>query len=379
MRTFTDKDKRGLLIALRVMFRELNNERISGTVGARLIDKVINYKISIDKLLNRFNFERFKNAAGDPEGVDADKYVDYLIDASDAKKLAQEPEWYDQKNGFALTVKAVHDFYLEVSGKGGKWDLPSAFTNLGKAIQSYGLHGIMSSKLIDEVLQKTNPENGGLTFFSFVAQIINDVDSPYETLKENIEPDVEPEPDEAPTEQFEGPQEPATENEERPEDEPYPEEYDGAGFESIRLVQTDANEIKKKSLRSVLGYFTANELIGIVKTIDGGMDMTIDEVLDRLATGQFDVQSEDMATREVHRQINGYLTQDFIDCAHVQCHDITEEDAAEYDILYESWDMREPNTRKMHKLLKLIYTEGKDDPDLMDAVNDIEKLYSQKE
>ena len=32
----------------------------------------------------------------------------------------------------------------------------------------------------------------------------------------------------------------------------------------------------------------------------------------------------------------------------------------------------------MHKLLRLIYTEGKEDPDLLDAVSDIEQMYAEK-
>ena len=73
--------------------------------------------------------------------------------------------------------------------------------------------------------------------------------------------------------------------------------------------------------------------------------------------------------------ICGDLLPTFINCVRTQGIDMDEETAGQYDILHDSWDLRSPETRKLQKLKKLIYSAAHDDPDLLSAIPDIERLY----
>lgn len=392
MRIITDKDKRGLLVALRVFLRAVNGERLPGSAGIPLIEKALESGLSFDQLLNKGNWERAQEVIPSLSFAD---YIELLCDRRiDVRELRDEPLWHESANGFSIVAEAAHDFYLELSGNGGKWNIPSALVNLAKVIRSYGLQPVLSEKLILEVLQ--NDPN--TTYFNYILAIVNDFNTlSIETAPTQWQERREQEDAEAITETCEDPDGASGENENEdvnweehglgdeneedsaPEDTPYPdpEEEQIPGFESVIVAANNPNEMKKACLRTVLGNFSPNELLGLIRTIDGGMDLTLDDIVTKLANGQFDPKAEDVETRRIHQEINSSLIISFVDCVHMQNREMDEETAAEYDILHESWDLRTPEVRKLHKLLKLIYTQGKDDPDLLDAVSDIEQLYTE--
>lgn len=377
MRIFTDKDKRGLLIALRVFLRHLNGERISQQAGLPLIQKAIEAGISVDALLNRQNWER---AAEIDPSITASGYISCLCEGTiTVKELKDEPDWFKTENGFDIIGEATHDFYLEVSGNGGKWNIPSAFDNLVRAIKLHSLQALMSEALITKAKEK-EPD---MTYFNYVVTFVNDID----TLGIVDDPtEYQVNPRHAPKPETDNSHETSVDttaaNEDAPEDAPFPELDDEPlpmeGFEVTHVLDPDYEEVKRSGLKAVLGNFTPNEMIGIVETIEGGPDMPIDQVINALVRGQFDVKKESPEAKKTHREINNELINPFIQCVNLQGIDMNEEMAADYDLLHDSWDLRKPEIRKYSKLMKLICNEGKDDPDLLDCLNDIEKFYIKK-
>lgn len=364
MRTITNKDKRGLLVAIRVFLRHLNGERLSQQAGFPLIEKALEAGLSFDVILNPDNW---KTMLKDNEGLVFADYIDALCAGSfEARPLKKSPGWHENENGFDIVAEAAHDFFLEVSGNGGKWNIPSALTNLAKAINEHSLQAILSEKLILEVMEKDED----VTYFNYILAIVKD----FKTLSIEDEPE-EKAPEEKPAVETEETHEEEA-PEDAPEDEPYPEIPEG--FEETTMLEPDYNEEKRKAVITVIGSYTPGEMLGIIETIDGGIDMPIDEVVKAIVMGRFDVKKESTKAREVHRQINSDLMTPFIDCANIQGVEMNESLAADYDILHDSWDLRDPQTRRYRKLLKLILTEGKEDSDLLDSINDLEKLYKKK-
>ena len=385
MRTFTQKDKSGLVVAMRVFLRYVNGERLSRPAGLPLIEKALQNGVYADTLLNSVNWTR---AQAIDKDLTFEKYVNILIEKKiDARPIKDENLWHEPLNGFNLIAEAAHDFYVEVTEKGGRWNVPSALTNLAKCIQKYDLQTILSEELIHQVNEKSGDEKNYFNYILFIVKDFNSlvIEKPEIGEKEPTKAAIEAENAERAAE--------AAEAEEKEdftvdpvEDEPFPEpeelgdvyaDQDMPGFESVVLTQRNPNDIKKDCLRVALGNYTPNELMGIINTIEKGMDLTLDQILDKLALGQFDVKKETPDAREIHQSINGELQVSFIDCVRIQGKEMDENTASEYDLLHESWDLRTPETRKLHKLLKLILTEGKDDPDLLSAVEDIEQLYAE--
>lgn len=383
MRKFTDQDKRGLLVAVRVFLHALSGERLSQQAGIPLIEKLLEAGVSVDAFLNKENWGRALEKNPDLTFKD---YVNMLTEGSIViREIKDEKMWHETAYGFAVIAEAAHDFFMEITGRGGKWNIPSALTNLAKAIRNYSLQAVLSEELITRVIEGDEE----MTYFGYILTVAEDfnklgiADEPSEAQlarrkKEN--PGNGPEENAGKkTQQAVNQPEPEEPNDdEAPEDSPYPEMMEETGFETVVVTQANPDETKKATLRTVLGNYSPNEILGLVKTIDGGMDLPIDEILNRLAKGQFSVEMEDAKTEEIHRSINADLLPSFVDCINIQGREMNEELAAEYDILHDSWDMRTPEVRKLHKLLKLIYTEGKDDPDLLASVKDIEDLYAVK-
>lgn len=380
MRTFTDKDKRGILVALRVFLRSLNGERVSQQAGIPLIEKALAAGVTLDILLNRANWQRALEVAPELQLKD---YIELLCSGGiQARTLKDEPDWHVPEDGFAVIAEAAHDFFMEVSGNGGKWNIPSALVNLAKAIRTHSLQAVLSEKLINEVKEKDED----VTYFNYILAIVKD----FNTLEIDDEtPEFKPIP--APTQEestddgkeaddgkISEEQNPGNEEEEIAEEVPYPEEGEQSGFETVVIMQRNPNEIKEATLKSVLLNYSAAELLGILKTMDGGLSLTLRDVITKLAEGKFDVRMEDAETRRIHQQINSDLMLPFIDCVNTQGQPMDQELASSYDILHDTWDLRSFNVRKRHKLLKLIFSEGMDDPDLLAAAEDIEKLYSEE-
>ena len=410
MRTITTKDKRGLLIAFRVFLRAMSGERLSQQAGDAILDKALDSGLSFDEILNKENWRRA--LAIIPTGLTAKDYIDILCEHRiDVREIKDEPMWHDVNNGFAIVAEAAHDFFMEVCGRGGKWNIPSALTNLAKAIKEHSLQAILSEKLITEV---TEPDSE-MTYFGYISAIIRDFnslqieDAPTEAQaarrqeeedilhnavspgkeesegeaarreEENESPEQTPGPEETPA----GGQEQEEEEEEiQPEDDPFPEpeeddDFNNLQFETLITTQNTPRDMKKDSLRLVLENYTPTELLGLVATIEGGESMYVSDLIDYLTDGRFDPAKESADTRKVHQNISADLMPMFIDCVRSQNIDMDDSLAANYDILKDSWDLRTPQVRKLHKLKKLILTYGLEDGDLMESIQDIEKLYSE--
>lgn len=391
MRIITEKDLRGLLVAFRTFIRPLSGERISQQAGIPLITRALDAGITVDALFNKGNWDRAKALC--PE-LTAEKYVTALCNREiDVLELKKEENWHDVEAGFAAVSEAVHDFFMEVSGKGGKWNIPSAHINLAKAISTYSLQAIMSEELIGRIVAGDEE----MTYFNYILTIVKDFNSLNVncdlTEKQLQALNAGTQADNGDTREEKDEEAPQDNNpDEAPEDTPFPEEggedendenYDGeapdpSGFESTILLFPLPNKTKKDALKTIFGNYTPKELMGLVKTIDDGMNLSTDEVIERIVKGKFDRQMEDPETRRIHQQINADLIRPFVDCVQGQGKEMNEEMATDYDLLYESWDLRSPNMRKMHKMLKLIYSYGKEDPDLLEAAADIENLYGEE-
>lgn len=381
MRTFTEKDKRGLLVALRVFVRNLSGERISQQAGGPLIDKALEAGITVDALLNKGNWQRATKENPDLKVKD---YINMLCERTiTVLPLKAEENWHLPENGFAIVAEATHDFFMEVADKGGKWNIPSALVNLATAIRSYGLQAILSEDLIEQVMKT----NGYITYFYYIHTLIKDfyslnIEKEEDTTEHMAPTEKAGEQENKNQEEAFNPEPPVGESEEeenQPEEEPYPEESVQPGFETFVITQANPNETKSQCVKSVLMNYNVQELLGIVKTMENGFGLTLNEVVENLVAGRFDAKLEDADTKKLHQEINADLTLPFIDCVNMQGIQMNQELAASYDILSTSWDLREFKVRKCHKLLKLIFSEGKDDPDLLAAAEDIEKMYSEKE
>ena len=143
--------------------------------------------------------------------------------------------------------------------------------------------------------------------------------------------------------------------------------------------EIDPREFKKKSITKILTRYTTKELMGIVSTIPGGMSMSLSGVIDKLTDGRFDPKKESGEARQVHMQMNGDLWKPFIECQKMlRLKDFSEDKVKDYDILYSPWDLRKPAVRKLSKIRLLIERYGEDDPDLTDALQDLDWLYLEK-
>lgn len=411
MRTFTEKDRRGLAVAFRIFVRAMSGERTGTAAAEKLVVKATSEGVGIDELLNKENWARA--AALEPE-LTAERYAEMLIrEEVETRPLTAEPMWHEPSYGFTVIAEAVHDYYKEVTGRGGKWNIPSALSNLAHAIRKWGLQTILSEDLIAEV--NATGANKDYTSYGYILALVKDFDTFHpETLTEpqeermerkaaraeeeeracvtETDPDPEPEPGEGDTGD--------------PEDEPYPEpgDDDGEGasegtetgipdpapfqedepaqtFESSFDIRNNARELKRNSIRNFIFGYTTEEISALAGTIAGGTNLNLDEIVDALTDGQFDEEAENTAAASMHKNLNADLTSSFIACVLSLDVDMDDEKASQYDILKCNWDLRTPSVRKFYKVKNLIEEKTREypDPDLKEAVRDLERLYASEE
>ena len=390
MRIITEKDKRGLLIAFRVFMRTMTGERISQQAGDVILGKALDEGLSFDVLLNPGNWARALEVNPEPTAKD---YIDILTEGKiDIRPLKEEELWHIPEKGFTIIAEAAHDFFMEVTGRGGKWNIPSALTNLAKCIQLHSLEAILSEELMNRVCSKSED----ITYFGYILAILKDFNSlsietgPTEAEQRRLaakagrkEESPEEKKDNANKEEEpEEHQEPEVEEYLDPADDPYPEmgqEFQQGTFETSFIAQANPRDMKRDCLKVVLENYTPYELMGLVQTVEGGETKTVSEIIDCLTDGNFDVTKESADARSIHQNISADLTPSFIDCVRLQGVEMDEAIASQYDILHDRWDLRTAETRKLHKLKRLILTYGIDDPDLNSAIGDIEELYKDKE
>ncbi len=379
MRTITQKDKKGLEAAFRVFARELSGQRITADTCETLVARALAEGITIDELLNRGNWARA--LAGVPE-LSPEEYVDALCDSSiDVLELKDEPGWHDPQFGWRIVAEAAHDFYMSVTGKGGRWNIPSSLMNLAKAVSAHSLQSILSEDLIFAVTSVDEPA----TYFDYIQAIAKDFNSlpvdatltaeqearrcrAAETL--NIQ-----EPEEGAEGEYAGGEVPG----DTPEDEPFPE-YTELGDGSTVLTP-NPTDYKRSSIQSFITGCSMAEIAGLARTMEDGETLSLSDFVENLTHGRFDRNLETPEIRKVHMRLNADLFDSFLEAYKMQGFDADDESKRKeletYDILHDSWDFRTPQVRKLHKLKSLIFQYGADDDDLVDAITDLQNLYGE--
>lgn len=143
--------------------------------------------------------------------------------------------------------------------------------------------------------------------------------------------------------------------------------------------EEDPRDYKKKSITKIITRYSIKELMGLASTMPGGISISLNNLIDNLTDGKFDPKKENGEARQIHMQMNGDLWRPFVECQKIlRVKDFSEEKNKDFDLLYNSWDMRKAPVRKLGKLRILIERYGEDDPDLLAAIEDIDWLYKEK-
>lgn len=363
MRIITDNDKRGLTKALRVFVRNTGGERIPAREAAALVDEALAEGLTVDEILNRRNWIR---AAGLMSGMGASDYIETLCDRRvTVTALKDEPGWQEPANGWRTVAEAAHDYYKEVTGKGGKWNVPSALRSLAKAVGAHSLQAVLSEALIAAVAGDGEP----VSYFDYVSALARDpgalpvVDDPTEATAARLDSER-------------GEDGPVQAVGEIPEDIPFPEPCQM--MENVSLLVPDPTNVKRESVAAALAGYNLQEITELARAIPGDDNPTLSEIIESLTNGSLDPSLESPVAQDTHMNINGDLVQPFVTCARTQGYDMNDDDAARYDLLCDSWDLRSADTRKLLKLKRLILQYGASDPDLLDARADIERLYTDR-
>ena len=170
MRIFTEKDKKALLAAFRVFIRAMSGERLTQKNGEELIQKALDAGLSVDALFNKENWARAVEANGGGD-LSVKDYIDTMAERRIVvRDLREEPMWNEPANGFTIIAEAVHDFFQAITGRGGKWSIPTALVNTSKAVRFYSLQAVLSEQLINQVVG----EDEKMFCFGFIQAIVKD-------------------------------------------------------------------------------------------------------------------------------------------------------------------------------------------------------------
>ena len=422
MRIFTEKDKKALVVAFKRFGTAMSGMRLKDAEWESMLTQALAEGLTVDQLLNKENWARALKVS--PELTPAE-YVDILCERRIAvRDLKEEPMWYDtETSNFRTVAEAAHDFFMSVTGKGGKWNVPSALRNLQKVIGKHSLQAVLSEELIGAVTGGTD-----MNYFNYIAALDKDfnslpvdntltaeqqgrVDEEEKILSAGVdtvqvpqtpetpEAPASPEPAES-TSVTVVTDEPAPEPEANqvnveypdPEPEPEPEDSDDDGRflygdderRNTSLLIPDPRETKRSCINQVLFSCTPEQLQGFLRILileeekeNERSLITMTELVDYLTDGKFDVGAEDPATKDCHMQINGDLENSFLTCVRSQRISISKEDVDQIDFLHDSWDFRDPFVRRYSKLKRLIRKadERDVDDDIKDALADLEKYY----
>lgn len=396
-RTFTPADREGLLAALRAFSRATSGERLRQERGAALVNTIIESGVPFDIVLNPVLWNTF---VADRGPATAEQWIEWLGENADGSfpMITDNPDWHSDASGFTLVADMFHEYYLAVTGKGGQWNTPSALQNLARVLTSHPLETIMSSELIDKV----KGEGEAPSCFAYVHALMMD----FNTLDF---PELNPAWAERAADGGEEMKRKEDEGE-APEDQQFNEEGeqdDGDNFVPLQTFMPndadldegeqaaaidesaaesnvifslgqDPQEYKKCVLFLTLQNYTLNDIRALVSVIDGSEEMTVTQVVDALVEGRFDPTAESADARRIHMSLNGDLLADFIKSANIQGMYMDETVASHYDLLHDSWNIQSKRARKLNKMRSLIISSGLDDPDMLEALNDIESLYKEQ-
>lgn len=369
-RKFTETDRKALVPALRVFIRAVTGKLLPAAQAAGIVSQVLDRGITVDALLNRGNWRR---ALGENPELDAQGYADYLCrdyPCPHVTELKAEPDWHEPESGWPTVAEAAHDFYMQVTGKGGKFNTQSALMNLAKAVDAHSLQAILSEELIFAVTSADEPA----TFFEYIQAIADDFKSlPVNdalTAAQQQRLDLLGTPSGAPE---------SPEVHDPDEDDPYPDtDFLGDAYHGSAGLIPDPMQEKRKSIANAIYAYSPQDILLLTETmVQGEKPLSLSEIVDRLTAGEFQPEKESEPVRRIHNFLSGDLTTSFIETVRMQQFEMDQDQAANYDILHDSWDFRNDEVRKVHKLKKLIYGADEVDPDLLAVLKDVERLYKE--
>ena len=386
-RIFTENDRNAIAMALMVFLREMDGKTRKSKTILPLVDHALDVGLTLDELFNRHNWIR---ASATITGLTPEDYISLMCDRNIlCREIKEEDSWCDDFDNMSLIAKCFHDFYIHICPKGGTWSTDNARLNLEKAIKLHSLQALMSEKSIKAACG--NEGESELTCFNYILGIIknnhivenikseNQVmkqqrDTEFNILEEDNHEDQILKDPELQSEQLRT--EPEPEDDDSAvfpfSEESYNEEYWTPENETF-VSMMNPREMKRNAILSIIYNYMMdelNELIALVPNVT-----TLADFVEKLTDGNIDTQNETIKAREIHQMMNGELLPSFVTCINMQGFEMTEELAMAHDALVEKWDFRDEKTRKAHKLKRLIYTHGCEDPDLLDCIQDIERIY----
>ena len=389
-RIFTENDKVAITYALMAFLREMDGMTRKRDTVLPVVEHALDGGITLDELFNRQNWIR---AAAEINGLSPEDYVTLMVNRNIVcRPIIQEEGWCDDLDNMSLIAKCFHEFYIKICPKGGTWSTDNARINLEKAIKLHSLQALMSEKsIIAAYGDEDEPE---LTCFNYILGItknrilVDDTKSESQMMKEQADRELAVVEDDAAEDCSERQEadpadceglrtEPQPESDDEtiyPADDIYDNDDLWQSGEDTFISLTNPREMKKNAILSIIYNYMMeelNELIALVPNVT-----TLADFVEKLTDGCIDTANESIRAREIHQIMSGELIPSFISCVNMQGFEMNEELAASHDPLTEKWDFRDENTRKVHKLKRLIYTHGADDQDLLNCISDIEKLYS---
>lgn len=409
MRTFTEKDKKGTLAALRVLARTASGERLNSKTGMALVEKALSSGLTLDVLLNKENYGRATAVVENPRMED---YIEALNERTiEARGIKEENAWRREEGGFMLVAEEFHDFFMEVTGRGGTWTTANALRNLAIVIDRYSLQAIMSSELIGRIESELGER---MTSFNYIEKLANDLDTGVDTslseeqegrVKEDEEyfntlmeetgerTDNQNEEDNAPVRNDDSEKAGSATTGDAEQDEYWDDddqdlidadgyglqETGSGGFQTMIGIKDTPAETKRKCLYATLVSYTRADLEPLIDLVDEDRQLTLAEIVDELVAGRFDPSKEGTTAKKTHESINIELIPGFVDCVTFQKIAMDDKTAMEYDLLKDNWDLRDPETRKLQKLKNLVILHGDEDSDLLEAIKDMENLYTKRE
>lgn len=295
-----------------------------------------------------------------------------------------------QSDNFQALAEAVHDYYTALTGRGGQWATASALENLMRSINDNSLETILSAEVIqmlEEKYKARKGEDASLSFFGYIESTIRDLWKMRSEQKtgQPATSQADQEPADDGTDKGDPNEEEFVENDDEVNPFEDPDLIPSEGMEDVTfntdiVVENTPRICKRTAVETILKQYTPSEISSLLPTMKGGKELTFDNIIDNLTNGSFDPSLEDAAARKIHMSLNGDLNPAFVDCVRGVCGMEMDTDTANgYDILRINWDLRSPSVRKFYKLQRLILKEGEGDEDLREAIDDLEKLYLEKE
>lgn len=405
MRKFTDNDLQAAAAAFQVFIRRVGGASLRPGPAAEAVRAAAEAGVTLDELFNKANFVR-SAALGFTE---PSEYVGAMA-RRDIQTLgvAEEPDWNDE-TGISLLAELFHTFFTKICPKGGTWRTASARNNLEWAVQRFTLQAVLSEALIEEVKAPFAEGGKPFTCFNYLHCLLHDAGS-YHIEKEPTEQtrNLLKELSEAAATVVENPsgekasprsaafaavpdgevndtdiyggeagEDGGSPGPADPDIDPYAMEEEDFLTEGTLIAQ-DPTDYKRECVKDAILGISIREAQALAATLDAGEPASILVLVEELAAGRFDPEKEDLQARDAHQSINNDLGLAFVECVRLQGVELDDESVQKYDPLKDNWDLRDAPTRKFQKMQKLVFHAGNGDvdPDLLDALRDLEKMYA---